>query len=208
MTGISRFERNGVAGFLHEGAQPPHSAIVLTHGAGSDCSSPLLVATATAFADAGIWVLRCDLPFRQRRPSGPPWRAIAAEDRKGLRTAADQLREIAGESIYLAGHSYGGRQASILLAEEPETAIALMLLSYPLHPPQKPQELRTQHFQSLRKKTVFVHGTADPFGSIEEIARAQTLIQAPTHLIVVEGAAHDLKRGRLDFAPIVQAVKG
>jgi uncharacterized protein len=206
MTDISRYERNGVVGFLHEGAQPPHSAMVLTHGAGSDCSSPLLVATATAFAAAGVWVLRCDLPFRQKRSSGPPSPGMAAEDRKGLRTAADHLRDIAGEHIYLAGHSYGGRQASILLAEEPEAAIALLLLSYPLHPPKKPQELRTKHFPSLRKKTVFVHGTADPFGSIEEVARARTLIQVPTQLIVVEGSGHDLKRGRLDFGPIVHAL--
>jgi uncharacterized protein len=180
--------------------------MVLTHGAGSNCSSPLLEATATAFAAAGLWVLRCDLPFRQRRSSGPPSRALAREDRAGLRSAADQLRDMAGEKIYLAGHSYGGRQASILMAEEPDVAISLLLLSYPLHPPNKPQELRTQHFQSLTKNTIFVHGSADPFGSIEELARARTLIAAPTQLIIIEGSGHDLKRGRFDFAPVIHAL--
>jgi uncharacterized protein len=180
--------------------------MVLTHGAGSNCSSPLLIATATAFAAAGLWVLRCDLAFRQQRSNGPPSRGTAGEDRRGLKTAAAQLRDIAGVPIFLAGHSYGGRQASILMAEEPDVASGLLLLSYPLHPPKKPHELRTQHFQSLRKKTIFVHGTGDPFGSIEEVVSARALIEAPNQLIVIEGSGHDLKLGRFDFTPVVQAL--
>jgi uncharacterized protein len=180
--------------------------MVLTHGAGSDCSSPLLVATATAFAAAGLWVLRCDLPFRQKRSSGPPSRAAGREDRAGLKSAADQLRDMAGEKIYLAGHSYGGRQASILMTEEPDVASALLLLSYPLHPPKKPHEPRTQHFQTLTKKTIFVHGTTDPFGSVEELQQAQALIAASTQLIIIDGSGHDLKRGRFDFAPVIRAL--
>src|SRR6185503_15510029 len=61
-----------VHGFLHRPAGPPGRGLVLAHGAGSDCEAPLLVAVATAFARAGVTVLRCDLPFRQAYPAGPP----------------------------------------------------------------------------------------------------------------------------------------
>ena len=79
-------------------------------------------------------------------------------------------------------------------AERAGMAGALMLLSYPLHPPGKPEQKRTAFFGDLRLPILFVHGTADPFGSIEELRDSMTLIPAPTDLLVVEGARHDLKR--------------
>jgi predicted alpha/beta-hydrolase family hydrolase len=94
--------------------------------------------------------------------------------------------------VFLGGHSYGGRQSSMLCAEEPELASGLLLLSYPLHPPRRPEQQRTQHLPDLRTPTVFVHGTRDPFGSIEELQRAMKMIPAKTKLLTVEGAGHDL----------------
>ena len=80
-----RLERDGVRGVLHQSDRAGDHGLVLTHGAGSNCDSPLLVETAAAFAAAGLSVLRCDLPFRQRRPVGPPSPASsAAADRAGL----------------------------------------------------------------------------------------------------------------------------
>jgi len=66
------------------------------------------------------------------------------------------------------------------------------LLSYPLHPPRKPEQQRTQHLPDLRTPTLFVHGTRDPFGSIEELQRAIKMIPARTKLLPIEGAGHDL----------------
>ena len=94
--------------------------------------------------------------------------------------------------LYLAGHSYGGRQASMLCAEEPNLAAGLLLLSYPLHPPRRPEQQRTQHLPDLRTPTLFVHGTRDPFGTIAELERAIKMIPAKTKLMPVEGAGHDL----------------
>src|SRR5690606_34320270 len=110
---------------------PPRAGLVLTHGAGANCQSFLLLAIAQAFAAAGVLVLRCDLPFRQRRPKGPPFPGEAAGDREGLRRAIGTIREIAPVPALLGGHSYGGRQASMLAAEDPSVADALLLLSYP-----------------------------------------------------------------------------
>jgi len=186
-----------VRGFLHRPAGDAIASLVLTHGAGSNSRAPLLVAMAEGFAGGGIAVLRCDLPFRQARPHGPPF-GNGAQDRAGLRRAVDLMREIVPARTFLGGHSYGGRQASMLAAEDPALAAGLLLLSYPLHPPKKPEQLRTAHFPKLQTPALFVHGCRDPFGSLEEMQSARRLILAPTELLHIEGAGHDLARGGYD----------
>ncbi len=196
-----------VQGVLHRPAGPSARGLVLTHGAGSDCEAPLLRALAAAFAQSGVTVLRCDLPFRQARASGPPSPTSAARDREGLRRAVTALRSVVGGPISLGGHSYGGRQASMLVADDPTLAESLVLLSYPLHPPRRPREPRTEHFPALRTPTLFVHGSRDPFGSLRQLGQAIRLIAARTLLVAVEGAGHDLARGGPDtpLASIVEA---
>jgi len=169
--------------------------LVLTHGAGSDCDAPIMLAVAGAFTRAGFAVLRCDLPFRQARPVGPPSPATAARDREGLRRAAAALRSLVAGPVSIGGHSYGGRQASMLVAEEPTLAEGLLLLSYPLHPPRRPTSWRTEHFPAVRAPALFVHGSRDPFGRLGELEEARRLIPARTALVTVDGAGHDLARG-------------
>jgi predicted alpha/beta-hydrolase family hydrolase len=181
-----------VRGFLHLPATPNGDALILTHGAGSNAQAPLLRALAEAFTAAGFTVLRCDLPYRQARPFGPPGPGDAARDRAGLKNAVAALRKMIPGRLLLAGHSYGGRQASMLCAEQPDLVAGLLLLSYPLHPPRKPEQQRTQHLPDLRTSAMFVHGTRDPFGSIAELERALKMIPGKTKLIAVEGAGHDL----------------
>jgi predicted alpha/beta-hydrolase family hydrolase len=181
-----------VRGFIHSPANATGDALILTHGAGSDCNAPLLVALAEVFAVPGYTVLRCDLPFRQERRTGSPFPGNAERDRAGLRNAVAVLRERGSGRIFLGGHSYGGRQSTILCAAEPDLVAGLLLLSYPLHPPRKPEQLRTQHLPNLRTPSLFVQGTRDPFGSVEEMTNALQLIPAKTELMKVEGAGHDL----------------
>ncbi len=189
---LKRFESELVKGWLHEPETPSGDGIAITHGAGSDCESSLIKATAEALAAVGLWVLRFDLPYRQQRRHGPPFPAQAGRDRDGLRQAARALREIVTRHVFLGGHSYGGRQASMLAAEDSSVAEALLLLSYPLHPPRKPQQLRVAHFRNLHTPALFVQGTRDPFGSIEEMREALRAIPARTQLITMEGAPHGL----------------
>jgi len=181
-----------VRGFLRSPANTIGDALLLTHGAGSNCNAPLLIELSEIFAENGYSVLRCDLPFRQKKPAGPPFPGNVERDRDGLRNAVTALRKNVAGRIFLGGHSYGGRQASILCAAEHELVSGLLLLSYPLHPPRKPELLRTQHLPNLRTPSLFVHGTRDPFGTIEELRRALQLIPAKTELIAVEHAGHDL----------------
>jgi uncharacterized protein len=207
-----------VRGLLHRPANPNGNGLVLTHGAGSNCQAPLLVVLAETFADAGFTVLRCDLPYRQDRSFGPPGPGDAKRDRAGLKNAAVVLSHVVRGLIFLGGHSYGGRQASMLCAELAEKSTAesqklaagLLLLSYPLHPPRKSEQLRTQHFFHLQTPALFVQGTRDPFGSIAEIEQALKLIPARTKLLTAEGAGHDLgfkgkaKRGELTERVLVE----
>jgi uncharacterized protein len=201
-----------VRGLLHRPANPNGIGLVLTHGAGSNCQAPLLIALAETFANSRFTVLRCDLPYRQDRPFGPPGPGDAKRDRAGLSNAVGALKKL-NSRIFLGGHSYGGRQASMLCAEQPEDelplAVGLLLLSYPLHPPRKPEQLRTQHFFHLQTPALFVQGTRDPFGSIAEIEKALKLIPAQTKLLPVEGVAHDLgfkgKSGQKDLSATVLA---
>lgn len=180
-----------VRGFLHH-PDSFQNSLVLTHGAGSNARAPLLVALAEAFASAGFLVLRCDLPYRQLRPHGPPRPGDAVSDRQGLANAISVMKKLAPGRAFIGGHSYGGRQASMLCAEQPELVEGLMLCSYPLHPPGKPERLRTQHLPALTLPVLFVHGTRDPFGTIEELEAARKLIPGRTALLKVESAGHDL----------------
>jgi len=167
-------DRPAVRGFLHQPDAPDGRGLVLTHGAGSNAGAPLLVAVAEA------------------RPHGPPFPAAAAQDQAGLRRAVLVLRGSVPGKVFLGGHSYGGRQATMLAAEEPDLAAGLLLLSYPLHPPKRPADLRTAHFAQLSTPALFVHGTRDPFGSVEEMRAALELIAGPHELVAIEGAGHDL----------------
>ena len=187
------FEAEGLRGVLHQPEQAAGDALALTHGAGSNCQAPLLVRLARAFCDAGLLVLRYDLPFRLQRPSGPPFPAGAARDREGVAAAVQAVRGMATGRIFAGGHSYGGRQTAIAASECPALADALLLLSYPLHPPAKPEQKRTQFFPDLRIPALFVHGAADPFGSLEELREAITLIPAHTVLLPVHRSGHELK---------------
>ncbi len=202
-----------VRGFLHRSATPSKDGLVLTHGAGSNCKAPLLVALAEAFAEAGVTVLRCDLPYRQSRPFGPPRPGDSTRDRQGLKNAVTALRKLVSGRAFLGGQSYGGRQSSMLCADEVGLVDGLLLFSYPLHPPRKPEQLRTQHLPKLQTPALFVHGTRDPFGTPEEIEAALSLIPGKTALLRFEGAGHDLgfkgkaRRDELPAAVLVEFQK-
>jgi uncharacterized protein len=180
-------------------------SLILTHGAGSNRNSPLLVAVANAFSAAGVNTLRYDLPFRQERPHGPPRPGDAERDRAGLRAEILKIAETNPNPVWIGGHSYGGRQASMLASETPGLAEGLLLLSYPLHPPRKPAQLRTAHFPKLQTPALFVPGSRDPFGTIEELKEALALVPARTRLIEIAGAGHDLGRDHAGLASRIVA---
>ena len=142
---------------------------MLTHGAGGSRESPLLIKICDEWAARGWLAVRYNLPYRRRRPKGPP-SGSAATDQAGVVEAIELARTLTKGPVIAGGHSYGGRMTSMVVADETADVDVLTLFSYPLHPPGKPERARTDHLPRITVPTVFTHGTADPFGTYRRTA--------------------------------------
>lgn len=186
-----------IAGVAHQPDNTPQGVVVLTHGAGGNRDAKLLQQVCDEWARQGWLAVRYNLPYRRRRPKGPP-SGSAATDREGIREAITLCRSLADGPLIAGGHSYGGRQTSMVVAEGETPVDVLTLFSYPVHPPGKPERARTEHLPDITVPTVFTHGTSDPFGTIAELRDAAALIAAPTEVVEISGARHDLGSKTLD----------
>jgi pimeloyl-ACP methyl ester carboxylesterase len=140
----ARPDLDDIAGVAHEPEGAPRGVVVLTHGAGGSRESPLLVALCDEWARRGWLAIRYNLPYRRRRPKGPP-SGSSGTDQAGIAEALAAARGWCDGPVIAGGHSYGGRLTSMLVAEQPGIADELTLFSYPLHPPGRPDRLRTEH---------------------------------------------------------------
>ena len=196
---------DAIAGVAHQPGGTPCGVVVLTHGAGGSRDSVLLQRVCAEWARRGWLAVRYNLPFRRRRPTGPP-SGSAAGDRAGIVEALTLCRKLADGPLVAGGHSYGGRQTSMVVAERstqaPVPTDLLTLFSYPVHPPGKPERARTGHLPDIAVPTVFTHGTSDPFGTPTELRDAAGLIAAPVEIVEVTGARHDLASKTLDVAAL------
>jgi uncharacterized protein len=186
-----------IAGVAHEPKGKAKGAVVLTHGAGGSRESPLLIKICDEWASRGWLAVRYNLPYRRRRPKGPP-SGSAATDQAGVVEAIELARTLTKGPVIAGGHSYGGRMTSMVIADGTAAVDVLTLFSYPLHPPGKSERARTEHLPRIAAPTVFTHGTADPFGSIDELRPAAKLIPAATEIVEITGARHDLGSKTLD----------
>jgi len=186
-----------IAGIAHEPDGTPSGVVVLTHGAGGSRDSALLQQLCDEWARRGWLAVRYNLPYRRRRPKGPP-SGSGATDRAGILEAIAVCRDLADGPLIAGGHSYGGRQTSMVVAEDARPVDVLTLFSYPVHPPGKPERARTEHLPDIVVPTVFTHGTSDPFGTLDEVRAAAALISAPTDIVEITGARHDLGSKTLD----------
>ncbi|MEB3020496.1 alpha/beta hydrolase family protein [[Mycobacterium] crassicus] len=186
-----------IAGIAHAPAGSPAGVVLLTHGAGGNRESPMLQRLCDEWARRGFLAIRYDLPFRRRRPKGPPSGSGAA-DRDGITEAIGYARGLSDGPLIAGGHSYGGRQTSMVVAAGDTPVDLLALFSYPLHPPGKPERARTEHLPKIGVPTVFTHGSSDPFGTPAEIHAAAALIAAPHEVVEITGARHDLASKTLD----------
>jgi predicted alpha/beta-hydrolase family hydrolase len=187
---------DAIAGIAHEPDGRPVGAVALTHGAGGSRESPLLIRLCDEWASRGFVAVRYNLPYRRRRPKGPP-SGSATADQAGIVEAVELVRTLTDGPVVAGGHSYGGRMTSMAVADALIVDV-LTLFSYPLHPPGKPERARTEHLPRIAAPTVFTHGTADPFGTLDELRAATALIPAPTTIVEITGARHDLGSKTLD----------
>lgn len=175
-------------------------ALLLFPGAGSSSTNPSLIAIEGAVAP--LPVTRADFPYRKegRRAPDRPLKLLATVvEEAGLlaeRTGA------APERIVLGGRSMGGRICSMAVADGLPAA-GLVLISYPLHPPGKPDRLRIEHLPQLHVPCLFVSGTKDTFGSPAELEQHTSVIPGPVTHVWIDGKGHDLKGADARLAEIV-----
>ncbi|GFG63501.1 hypothetical protein MKUB_09910 [Mycobacterium kubicae] len=195
---------DSIDGVAHQPEYTPAGVVVLTHGAGGNRESPLLQRVCDEWSRRGWLAVRYNLPYRRRRPKGSP-SGSAASDREGIVEAIELCRGLVSGPVIAGGHSYGGRQTSMVVAAQQAPVAVLTLFSYPVHPPGKPERARTEHLPDITVPTVFTHGTSDPFGTPAELRDAAALIPAPTEIVEITGARHDLSSKTLDVAALAIA---
>ena len=166
------------------------SAMLLTPGAGGTSEHATLQAIEAGLSP--LPVRRHDFAYRREGKRAPP-RApkLIAELRHDLAAIAAEL-DAAAEQMVIGGRSMGGRICSMAVAEGLEVA-GLVLLSYPLHPPGKPERLRIEHFGAIEVPCLFVSGDNDPFGSPAEFEEHLGAITAPVTAVFLDGGRHDPK---------------
>jgi predicted alpha/beta-hydrolase family hydrolase len=180
------------------------AGLVLAPGASAGRDQPALVAIDEAVSTAGVRVERIDFPYRlagRRAPDRPPVLLATVVEATGR--LAHELR-VAPRRIASGGRSMGGRICSMAVADG-LAAAALVLVSYPLHPPGKPERLRTEHFGALEVPCLFVSGTRDAFGSPAELEAATAAIPGPVTHVWIEGGDHGLRGKDSQVAGVVRA---
>ena len=184
------------------GARPGlPTAVLLTPGAGADRNQAALVEIERALAP--IPVERMDFPYRKagrRAPDRPP--VLLNAVREGAAELAARTG-VPADRLVLGGRSMGGRICSQAVAEG-LPALALALVSYPLHPPGKPGQLRAEHFGHLEVPCLFVSGTRDAFGSPAELETATAAIRGTVTHVWIEGGDHGLRRKDAEVAAAVR----
>ena len=193
----------GRAGQTGPPPQQP-AGIVLTPGAGSGSDHPNLLAVEFALAKHGVASLRIDFPYRLAGRRAPDRPAVLLDTvRNAARGFADELG-VAPELVAVGGRSMGGRICSMAVADGMPAA-ALVLISYPLHPPGRPDRLRTEHFPAIRVPCLFVSGDRDAFGSKGELEAEAAAIAGPVTHAWMAGGDHSLKRRYSEVAETVES---
>jgi hypothetical protein len=177
------------------------AGLVLTPGASAGRDHSGLVAIETAVTPLGIAVERVEFPGQAagKRRTDPP--AVCIETVRAAATALGARLDVPLGQIAVGGRSFGGRMCSMAVAEGLEAA-ALVLVSYPLHPPGKPDRLRTEHFPALELPCLFVSGRRDAFGTPEELEREPAAIPGEVTRTFVDGD-HSLRKSEAEAAEAV-----
>lgn len=169
------------------------AGVVLFPAAGSSADHPSLVAIEEALAP--IPVLRVDFPYRRagrRAPDRAP--VLLACVRDEVRAFAKTLG-VPTSRLVIGGRSMGGRMCSMAAADTDDRlkVAGLILVSYPLHPPAKPEKLRTEHLPGITVPTLCISGTKDTFGSPAELRRHFRRVKGDVTWSLIEKKGHDLK---------------
>ena len=187
-------------------AAPVITGVVLFPGAGTNANhySLLAIETSIKTANAKIKVARCDFEYRKADKSFPDKTPVLIETvRKAVMQAAHDWG-CATNEIVIGGRSMGGRMCSMAVADT-ENALevaGLVCICYPLHPPKQPSKLRSEHLPRVTAPVLFISGTRDEFGTVEELTAATSLMKNKKH-VWIDGARHDLKNRDAEVGEII-----
>lgn len=202
--GSRRANQRGASG--RRTVQRTVAGLLLAPGAGASSAQPSLVAIDDRLSAAGVVVRRMDFPYRlagRRSPDRPPVLVHAVVEAAGQLVGALGGRADTAQKIALGGRSMGGRICSMAVAEG-LPASALVLVSYPLHPPGRPDRMRTEHFADLRVPCLFISGTKDAFATPKELTTATEAVAGPVTHLWIEGGDHGLRRRDAEVADAVR----
>jgi uncharacterized protein len=175
---------------------PADISLILAHGAGANQTSGFMVHFAGALAARGIETITFNFAYTEAGRRLPDrndrleacWRRVISAWRSGAIGGSGERRKLA-----IGGKSMGGRIASQVAAADPDGIAGLVLLGYPLHPPGRPDKLRSKHLPAILAPMLFVQGSRDAFGTPDELAPVIKTLGAPARLCVVEGGDHSFK---------------
>ena len=178
--------------------------VVLFPGAGSSASHASLVSLEEALSP--LPVLRVDFPYRKAGKSFPDKTPVLVECVKNEVRAFAESLGVTSEALVIGGRSMGGRMCSMANADEndPLLVAGLVLMSYPLHPPKKPENLRIEHLPRIASPVLAISGTKDNFGTPDELREAFTVVQTPVTWNFLENARHELQRKDDEIGAIVR----
>ncbi len=168
------------------------AALILAHGAGNDMSNPLLSHVHEALAGYGLLTLKFNFLYKERGARAPDRAPILEATWQAVIAAVRSDPELAPKRIFFGGKSMGGRLASQLVAKG-ENCAGLVFLGYPLHPPNKPQSLRTDHWSRLHSPMLFIQATRDALCQLDLLKAALRRVEVPVTLHVIEGGDHSFK---------------
>ena len=182
------------------------TGVVLFPGAGTSASHQSLVSIETAIKSVNtrIKVARCDFEYRKAGKSFPDKTLVLIETVRKAVTQAAHDWGCATNEIVIGGRSMGGRMCSMAVADA-ENALevaGLVCVCYPLHPPKQPEKLRSEHLPRILAPTLFISGTRDEFGTVEELTAATSLMKNKKH-VWIDGARHDLKNRDAEVGEII-----
>ena len=182
------------------------TGVVLFPGAGTNANHQSLVAIETAIKNAStkISVARCDFEYRKAGKSFPDKTPVLIETVRKAVTQAAQDWGCATNEIVIGGRSMGGRMCSMAIADAENTleVAGLVCVCYPLHPPKQPNKLRSEHLPRVTAPSLFISGTRDEFGTVDELTAATKPMKKKTH-VWIDGARHDLKNRDAEVGEII-----
>ncbi|HKQ37619.1 MAG TPA: alpha/beta fold hydrolase [Verrucomicrobiae bacterium] len=177
------------------------ATVILGHGAGANQLSGFMRLFAAGLAERGVDVVTFNFLYTEQGRKIPDPAPRLEGCYRAVIDAAVKHKKLKGNRLVIGGKSMGGRIASQVAAQNGENIAGLVFLGYPLHPPGRPDKMRSEHLPKIKASMLFVQGSRDAFGTKEEIADIIKKLELPARLFAVEGGDHSLKVSKTAGTP-------